>query len=245
MALGSGSSFSTDCWTRRRGFPSSEKLLKVGKASLISTSTHHRSPPPNQDWPRLPSSVGRAFFFSFVEGIGGGDPTFRSLPTNSKQTRQSSPDGFPRDAFVGYPFLEGSLCSHLKRPQATVVAELPRGAVEHPRNRSALSSSKAERVRLGREEPASRAPSPRSLKAWMASRTYSREPHPNERAIVEARSPLSLARMIWARRMTKASLERSAVSKCSFSVSESERTKMGGLMVFTIASHTIPVLDMH
>jgi hypothetical protein len=132
MALGSGSSFSTDCWTRRRGFPSSEKLLKVGKASLISTSTHHRSPPPNQDWPRLPSSVGRAFFFSFVEGIGGGDPTFRSLPTNSKQTRQSSPDGFPRDAFVGYPFLEGSLCSHLKRPQATVVAELPRGAVEHP-----------------------------------------------------------------------------------------------------------------
>jgi hypothetical protein len=114
-----------------------------------------------------------------------------------------------------------------------------------PRNRSALSSSKAERVRLGREEPASRAPSPRSLKAWMASRTYSREPHPNERAIVEARSPLSLARMIWARRMTKASLERSAVSKCSFSVSESERTKMGGLMVFTIASHTIPVLDMH
>jgi hypothetical protein len=45
--------------------------------------------------------------------------------------------------------------------------------------------------------------------------------------------------------MTKASLERSAVSKCSFSVSESERTKMGGLMVSTIASHTTPILDMH
>jgi hypothetical protein len=109
----------------------------------------------------------------------------------------------------------------------------------------AVSLSKTERVLLGREEPAYKAARPLSLKVWMASRTYSREAHPNERAIVEARSPLLLARMIWARRMTKASLERSAVSKCSFSVSESERTKMGGLMVFTIASHTIPILDMH
>ena len=66
-----------------------------------------------------------------------------------------------------------------------------------------------------------------------------------ERAICGARSPLSLARMIWARRMTKASLERNAVSNCSFSVSESERTKMGGLMVSTIASYTTPILDMH
>jgi hypothetical protein len=56
---------------------------------------------------------------------------------------------------------------------------------------------------------------PRSVKSWIASRT-DWEPHPNERAIREARSPLLLARMIWARRMTKASLERRAVSKCSF-----------------------------
>jgi hypothetical protein len=45
--------------------------------------------------------------------------------------------------------------------------------------------------------------------------------------------------------MTKASLERSELSKCSFSVSESERTKMGGLMVSTIASYTTPILDVH
>ena len=109
---------------------------------------------------------------------------------------------------------------------------------------SALCSSKAARVLLGREEPATRAARPRSLKSWIASRTVW-EPHPNERAIVEARSPLLLARMIWARRMTKASLERRALSKCSFSVSESERTKMGGLMVFTIASYTIPILEVH
>ena len=85
---------------------------------------------------------------------------------------------------------------------------------------------------------------PRSLKSWIASRTVW-EPHPNERAIVEARSPLLLARMIWARRMTKASLERRALSKCSFSVSESERTQMGGLKVSTIASYTTPILEVH
>ena len=113
-----------------------------------------------------------------------------------------------------------------------------------PRRASAPSPSKAERVRLGREEPASRATRPRSLKSWMASRAVW-EPHPSARAIRGARSPLLLARMIWARRMMKASLERSAVSNCSFSVSESDRTKMGGLMVPTIASHTKPILDMH
>jgi hypothetical protein len=108
----------------------------------------------------------------------------------------------------------------------------------------ALCSSKAAQVLLGREEPATRAARPRSLKSWTASRTVW-EPHPNERAIREARSPLLLARMIWARRMTKASLERRAVSNCSFSVSESERTKIGGLMVSTIASYTTPILDVH
>ena len=82
------------------------------------------------------------------------------------------------------------------------------------------------------------------MKSWMASRAVC-EPHPKERAICGARSPLSLAMMTWARRMTKASLERNAVSKCSFSESESERTKIGGLMVCTIASHTKPILDMH
>ena len=39
--------------------------------------------------------------------------------------------------------------------------------------------------------------------------------------------------------------ERRALSKCSFCVSESERTKMGDLMVSTIASYTTPILDVH
>ena len=99
-------------------------------------------------------------------------------------------------------------------------------------------------VCFGREEPATRASKLRLLKSWMASRTVC-WPHPSERAIREVRSPLSLARMIWARRMMKASEERSAVSSCSCSVSESERTKIGGLMAVTIALHTTPVLDVH
>jgi hypothetical protein len=33
MALGSGSSLATGFWMRRKGFPSSDQLLKVGKAS--------------------------------------------------------------------------------------------------------------------------------------------------------------------------------------------------------------------
>jgi hypothetical protein len=99
-------------------------------------------------------------------------------------------------------------------------------------------------VCFGREEPATKAPKPRLLKSWMASRTVW-EPHLSEWAICEARSPLWLARMIWARRMTKASEERSAVCSCSISVSDSERTKIGGLMTATIAPHTTPVLNMH
>src|SRR5215210_4384466 len=48
---------------------------------------------------------------------------------------------------------------------------------------SALFSSKAAWVRLGREEPGSRAPRPRSLKAWMAFRTVW-EAHPKLAAIL-------------------------------------------------------------
>jgi hypothetical protein len=68
---------------------------------------------------------------------------------------------------------------------------------------------------------------PRSSKAWMAFLTVC-EPHPKLLAISGGESPRELVRSIWHRRLTKASLERSAVSNCSFSMSESERTKIGG-----------------
>src|SRR5215216_7404357 len=58
---------------------------------------------------------------------------------------------------------------------------------------SALSSSKASRVLLGREDLATRASTPLSLKSWMASRTVC-GPQPRLAAILGAYSPLELAR---------------------------------------------------
>ena len=109
---------------------------------------------------------------------------------------------------------------------------------------SALFSSKAAWTRLGREDPGVRASSPRSSKACMAFLTVC-EPHPKLQAIFGGESPRALARITWHRRITKASLERSPASRVSRSISESERTNIGGFMPTTIAHRTQPSLRMH
>jgi hypothetical protein len=58
-------------------------------------------------------------------------------------------------------------------------------------------------------------------------------------------SPRALARRIWQRRITKASLERSPASSRSRSFSDRSQTKIGGFMEATIAHHTQPSLRMH
>ena len=68
MALGSGSSLATDCWMRPRGFPSSEKLLKVGKASRLYQ--HSSWKPTAHSGLVLATSISRslaklAFFLSY------------------------------------------------------------------------------------------------------------------------------------------------------------------------------------
>src|SRR5215208_3575692 len=104
-----------------------------------STSIRRRNPPSTQDLLRLRSSVGRVFFFSFVQRIGGGDPSLGSEPSHSQKARQGAPDGFARDSPLGKPLLKAHLCRHLQSPQATVVPELPRRAVEHlPQSLDAL-----------------------------------------------------------------------------------------------------------
>ena len=112
------------------------------------------------------------------------------------------------------------------------------------RRASALSSSKAAWMRFGREEPASRASGPLSLKAWMASRTVCWA-HPRFVAICGTSSPLELAKSIWDRRMVKASLERSPPSSRSRSSFESSRMKIGGFMSLTLTHNQAPSLDMH
>src|SRR5215216_3304242 len=77
-----------------------------------------------------------------------------------------------------------------------------------PLKASALSSSKASRVRRGREDLAIRASTSLALKSWMASRTVC-WPQPRFFAICGTSSLLEEARSICERRRVKASLERS------------------------------------
>src|SRR5919112_560304 len=101
--------------------------------------------------------------------------------------------------------------------------------------------SKAAWTSLGREEPASRASRPRSLKAWMALRTVW-EPHPRFSAIRGGCSLRALAKRIWQRLRTKASEERNPASSSWRSFFESVRTKIGGFMNTTVTHHSQPVL---
>ena len=109
---------------------------------------------------------------------------------------------------------------------------------------SALSSSKASRVLLGREDLAARASTPLSLKSWMASRTVC-GPQPRLWAIFGAYSPLELARSAWHRRMVKVFFERSPAWRASRSSSENERTKIGVFMDLTVTRNTKPILKLH
>src|SRR5829696_2863370 len=109
---------------------------------------------------------------------------------------------------------------------------------------SALFRSNASRVFLGREDFASRASRPLSLKSWMASRTVC-EAHPRFKAILGARSPLELAKSICERRMVKVSVERSPFWRLSRSSSDNERTKIGVFMNVTVTRQPKPILKMH
>jgi hypothetical protein len=183
----------TDRWRRRKGFPRLVRLVEVGKATPCSTSTRPRSPQPTRGRPRPPPSVGPAALFSLLQGIGGGDPAFRSLPSHPHKACQSGPDGLPRDPPVEEPLLEGDLGGHLSSVRRVEPLSDSLGErCGNPLTASAPRSSKAARVQiLGREEPGVRARGPLSSKSWMASRTVC-WPHPRFSATCGTRSPLEL-----------------------------------------------------
>src|SRR5215207_138115 len=54
------------------------------------------------------------------------------LPAYAQKTPERGADGLPRDPLFGETLLEGGLGSHLQSPQATLIPELSRRAVEHP-----------------------------------------------------------------------------------------------------------------
>src|SRR5215211_9445467 len=125
MALGSGSSLATDCWMRRRGFFSSEKVLRVGSATLLHP--HSSSKPTAHRGSASAIAINRSrLLFSFIQRVRRSDPPLGSPPANSEKASQSGPDGLPGDSPLPKPLLEGDLGRHRKRPQAAFVAELPR-----------------------------------------------------------------------------------------------------------------------
>src|SRR5215216_678545 len=98
---------------RRRGLPSSEKLPRVGKATRLHQHSS-RKPTAQVSGLAAATSISRSRrLFSFVEGVGGGDPPLGLLPSDSEKTRQGGPDGLPRDLPLCEPLLESDLRGHL------------------------------------------------------------------------------------------------------------------------------------
>src|SRR5215210_8476365 len=132
MAFGSGSSFSTDCSTRRSGSPASPKLCKFGCLTLLHQ--HSSSKPTTQSALSSARCISRSLasltFFSFVQGVWRGDPVLGPLPAHP-HTRQGGSDGLPANALLGESLLETHQGGHLHRPQAAFLAELPGASMKH------------------------------------------------------------------------------------------------------------------
>src|SRR5215213_2875523 len=101
MAFGSGSSFATDCSTRRKGSPAWPKLRKFGCLTLLHQ--HSSSKPTTQSGLSsarcISWSLASLAFFSFVQGIRRGNPVLGPLPANPHACQGGS-DGLPADALL-------------------------------------------------------------------------------------------------------------------------------------------------
>src|SRR5579859_396753 len=112
------------------------------------------------------------------------------------------------------------------------------------RRRSAASGVKVGYVVWGMGEPCCKASRPRSLKACRASSTVWSS-QPSCWAMWGARSPRALAKSIWLRRITKASLERRPRSRAWHSSSVSGRIKMGRFIVCIVPHSRLPHMIKH
>src|SRR5215204_6823254 len=124
-----GSSFSTDCSTRRSGSPASPKLCKLGCLTLLHQ--HSSSKPTTQSALSSARCISRSRrLFSLVQGIGRGDPVLGPLPAKPHPRKRRS-DGLPANALFRESFLAAHLRGHRKRPQAALLAELPGAPMKH------------------------------------------------------------------------------------------------------------------
>jgi hypothetical protein len=140
MAFGSGSSLATDRWIRRRGSPSSAQLLKkVGNATRLHQHSSRKPTAQDSGLASATSISQSRRLFSFVQQVGRGDPPLGPHPSHPEQPRKRCPDSLPGNPLSCEPLLKARLRRHLQGPQARVVSELPRGAVEHlPQSLGAL-----------------------------------------------------------------------------------------------------------
>src|SRR5215218_3547813 len=114
----------------RRGSPSSEKALRVGKATLLHQHSSWK-PMAHSGSPSATSISRSRRLFSFIQGIRRSDPLLGPHPAYPQKAREGGAYGLPRDPPFGETRLEGRIGGHRKSPQATLIPELPRRAVEH------------------------------------------------------------------------------------------------------------------
>src|SRR3954467_1590859 len=126
MALGSGSSFSTDCWRRRRGSPFSLQLCSTeGTASLLhQVSSKKLTAQEESGWLAAILISRSRRLFSLVLRIWRSDPAFGPLPAHS-QARKRCPDGLACDPLFAEALLEAHLGGEIQCPKTRVFAELP------------------------------------------------------------------------------------------------------------------------
>src|SRR5918993_1391427 len=134
MAFGSGSSLATDCWIMRGGSPSSQKALKVGSATRLH---QHSSKKPmahrgSASAVSISRSLAKLAFFRSYKGSGEVIQRLARCQRMPRRRERVARMVSPRDPLFGETLLEGGLGGHLQGPQATLIPELPRRAVEHP-----------------------------------------------------------------------------------------------------------------
>src|SRR3954451_16106601 len=115
---------------RRRGFPFSQKLLRVGRATLLH---QHSSKKPTTQLSGLFSAIlisRLRRLFSLILWIRRGDPALGPSPVHPHPLK-GGPDGLPRNSLFSKPLLEAYFGGHLQSPQAGVPAEASRSIVKH------------------------------------------------------------------------------------------------------------------
>jgi hypothetical protein len=95
-----------DRWIMPGGSPSSQKALKVGSATRLHQHSSIKPTAHRGSAVSISRSLAKLAFFSFVQGIRGGDPPLGPLPDYAQKTREGGADGLPRDPLFGEVLLE-------------------------------------------------------------------------------------------------------------------------------------------